>query len=238
MATLITFLLALMLCVVTFTLPNWRMFREQHHPPILSVAAGTALAYVFLALLPKLASIQAQVQASTAVPRFLEKELAYLAVLTGLIMLLVLTRKDLSTGIKEGTNWSPGAVVVATIFSLYHAQVGYFLGEWPFRGLLASMAVGGVFGLHLTGINFHIWHHYPQHYLRHFRGIFCLFLLLGWLSAVVTDRLYGVMEASTAFIAGVIVMTAIREELPSNENVHLPLFLGSVIVTAFVILVL
>lgn len=237
MNTVITFLIALMLCVVNLTLPSWRILRGKKHPPILSVSAGTALAYVFLVLLPKLAEIQSQIQAAANMSVFPGKDQVYLAALAGMTILLFLARKDLAGGVKTGTRWSPGVMLVAVIFGLYNAQIGYFLGDWPFTGVFASLAVGGVFALHLTGINYHIWHYYPQHYLQHFRVIFSLFMLLGWLAAVLTDRLYGVMLVSTAFIAGAIIMTAIREEIPARESVHMPLFLGSVIVTAFVILV-
>jgi hypothetical protein len=51
----------LALCAVHITVKHWRFLEGPRGPIGLSVAAGTALAYVFTYLLPKLAVIQQEI---------------------------------------------------------------------------------------------------------------------------------------------------------------------------------
>ncbi|SDK17931.1 hypothetical protein [Microbulbifer yueqingensis] len=239
MRDLVSLLIALMLCIINFTLPRWKIFQGGAPSALLSISAGTGLTYVFLVLLPKLAQVQATIPASTAGSAIPGQNHVYLVALTGFVIFLLLLRKDLAGGGRRGRGWSTGTVLVAVIFSLYNAQVGYFLGDWPIQGVGGYLLAGIVLGLHIMGLNYHIWHYYPHHYERSFRSIFCVFMLLGWLAAILTDRLYGVMTVATVFITGAIIITAIREEIPArNEKVHVPFFLGAILVSAFVILTL
>ena len=51
----------LALCAVHITVKHWRFLDGPHGHAWLSVAAGTALAYVFTYLLPKIAIIQQEI---------------------------------------------------------------------------------------------------------------------------------------------------------------------------------
>ena len=215
------------------------MFQQQSPPAILSVSAGTGLAYVFLELMPKLS----EVQQLTLLPEYKNvlplQNHAYLAALAGFIIFFLVVRKDLrSEEENKDATWTMGTAVLAVLFVLYNAQVGFFLGDWKSPGLLSHLLVAAAFGFHVMGLDYHLWHRYPAHYMRHFRSLFCLFMVLGWLGAVLTDKLYGVMMITSQFIVGAIIITAIREEIPSQENTHIPLFLSSVAITSCVILVL
>ncbi len=229
----------LLLCGINFTLPRWRIFQRESPPAILSVSAGTGLAYVFLEMMPKLAKIQQLTLLPEYGSIFPLQNHAYLAALAGFIIFFLLAKRDLQ-GDEESSDaaWSRATVVLAAFFALYNAQVGFFLGDWESSGLLSQSLVAAVFGLHIMGLDYHLWHHYPVHYVRHFRGLFCLFMLLGWLGAVLTHELYGLMMITTQFITGAIIVMAIRAELPAKENTHIPLFLSSVAITSCVILVL
>lgn len=233
----LSFLGILLLCLITWTLPRWKIFREKVHPPILSVSAGVGISYVFLVLLPKLAEIQSAIDLDADTDALLPAGLhVYLAALTGFVIFLLVAKKDLSEDrLGIGQKPSSTTLLVASVFGLYNAQIGFLLGDWPFASLLGYFGLTFAFGMHFIGINYHLWMHYPKRYRRYFRSIFSLGLLLGWLASFLSDQLGPAFKFSTLFVVGGIIITAIREEIPPKEAANIPYFLLSVAATSLFI---
>jgi hypothetical protein len=233
-----SFLTVLALSLIVATLPYWPVFQRQGHPPILSVSAGIGIAYVFLALLPKLAEVQESLEVSEDEAAILPVELhVYLSALAGFIIFLLIAKKGLSENrnrTQPGLSFSE--LLVLSVFGLYYAQVAFLVGEWPSESWVGYVGLVCVFGMHFVGINFHIWKRYPGRFPRVFRWVFCGCLILGWLGSLVAEQLSGLVKFSTMFVAGGIMITAIREEIPSRKDTNVPYFLAAVVGTTIYIL--
>lgn len=232
--TLYASLLAVLaLCAICFTLPHWRSFQHRVHPPILSVSAGVGLTYVFLALLPKLAEVQASLDPSKDASSLLPVGLhAYLATLAGFVIFLLIARKGFFEDSKvSGQRTSLSEILVFLVFAIYYAQIGFSLGVWPIDNWLTYLALVFAFGMHFVGINYHLWKRFPRRYPNVLRWLFSASLLLGWGTSVFAEHLSAMVKLSTMFVAGGIMITAIREEIPSQKEANVPYFLASVIIT-------
>ena len=225
------------LCSICITLPHWHTFRHQAHPPILSVSAGVGVTYVFLALLPKLAEVQASLDPSKSEEVSLTAGLhAYLAALAGFIIFLMIARKGFFEDAKgPGQGTSVGEILVFAVFAIYYAQIGFLLGEWPIDNWLAYLALILAFGMHLVGINYHLWKRFPRRYPKALRWLFAVCLLVGWGASVFAEELSSIVKLSTMFVAGGIMITAIREEIPSQKDANILYFFVSVIATTILI---
>ncbi|WP_237056707.1 hypothetical protein [Microbulbifer sediminum] len=238
MAGYISFSAVLILCLICWTLPRWQFLQGSNHPPILSVSAGVGISYVFLALLPKLAEIQTSIfvkgDDSALLPVGLH---AYLAALVGFVIFLLLVRKDLAEDEDtKGRRPSSTVILVTSIFALYNAQIGFLLGAWPIPYWLSYLGLTFAFGMHFIGINYHLWRHYPNRYTRYFRVVFSLSMLAGWLGSLLAEQLNPAFKFSTMFVAGGIIITAIREEIPPREEANIPYFLVAVIAASLFII--
>lgn len=238
MSLYISFLAVLALSLITVTLQYWPVFKTKAHPPILSVSAGVGITYVFLTLLPKLAEVQASLDVSEEQAPLLPVGLhAYLGALAGFIVFLLIVRRDFEDSHHVvGERPTLGEVLTLGVFGLYYSQIGFLLGEWPSSNWFGYLALVTAFGMHFVGVNYHLWKRYPRRFPKVFRWVFCGCLVLGWVGAALAEELSGVVKLSTMFVAGGIIITAIREEIPPQKEAHLPSFIISVIATTLFIL--
>ncbi|MCA0894796.1 hypothetical protein [Microbulbifer agarilyticus] len=238
MSIYISPLAVLALSVIIVTIPYWPVFQRKGHPPILSVSAGVGITYVFLAVLPKMAIVQASLGGTVDDGSILPVERhVYLGALAGFVIFLFIANKGFSKRSKDpGSKLTIGEIVVLTVFSLYFAQIGFLLGEWPSGSLLGYFALTCAIGMHFIGINYHLWKRYPCRYARLFRWFFSCSLIIGWLAAGFAEQVGELVKLSSMFVAGGIIITAIREEIPSQSETNIFYFLSSVAVTtAFVL---
>ncbi|WP_226661768.1 hypothetical protein [Microbulbifer aggregans] len=220
------------------TIPYWSVFQNSTHPPILSVSAGIGITYVFLTLLPKLAEVQALLNVTDAYTPVLPIGLqAYLVALAGFVVFLVTANKGLAEEFKVAkARVSFGEVLIFGVFGLYYAQIGFLLGEWPSGNWFGYLVLVFAFGMHFVGINFHIWKRYPRRYPKFLRWVFCACLILGWIASLIAGQLSVWTKFATMFVAGGIIIMAIREEIPPEKDAHIVCFLVSVVAaTAFIL---
>nr|WP_138976346.1 hypothetical protein [Microbulbifer agarilyticus] len=203
------------------------------------MAAGIGIAYVFLVLLPKLAEIEDALGEGGGDGTILPVALnAYLGALAGFVMFLLIANKGFFEDDRQaGAKLSLGELTVFCVFCVYYAQVGFLLGEWPSANIFGYLPLVCAFGLHFIGINFHLWKRYPVKYPKALRWLFALSLLLGWIASVTAEGIADVVKFSTMFVAGGIIITAMREEIPAQRDVNILYFLGSVTITAIFILI-
>jgi len=228
----------LMLTQATFY--RWPPFRSEGHSRWLDVSAGTALAYVFAHLLPKLASSQ---EKFTGVPvseaaGYLRHHV-YLIALAGLVFVYWLEtateRAAAGTATRAGTaNWAPWLLIGG--YGFYFMQLGYLLADMPRPEPLSYLLIGLVLGLHVMGIVHGLRSMNPHRYQRVLRWVYPTTTLTGWLIGVLTVLPATVVLLFSAFIAGGIIVIAIREELPGDHHASFPVFLMSVTLTSMAIL--
>ncbi|WP_299592915.1 hypothetical protein [uncultured Microbulbifer sp.] len=232
-----SFFAVLVVSLISVTLPHWSMFRRQSHPPILSVSAGIGVSYVFLALLPKLAEVQKSLQVDESTSLLPVNLHAYLGALAGFVTFLLIANRDMAEGAKTAhERLTVSEVLILCVFGIYYAQVGFLLGEWPSNSWFGYLALVTAFSMHFVGINFHLWRRYPHRFPQLFRWVLSLCLFVGWLGSVVAEELAGAVKFSTMFVAGGIIITAIREEIPPREDASVPAFLISVFAAAAFVL--
>ena len=88
------------------------------------------------------------------------------------------------------------------------------------------------FCIHLMGMVHHLRVRYPTAHSRWLRIGFALLVVFGYVLGVVTEFLEATIVSATAFIAGIILVNVMSEELPRGREGHLRYFLVGVLVFA------
>lgn len=207
-------------------------FRSEGHSRWLDASAGTALAYVFAHLLPKLASSQ---EKFTGVPvseaaGYLRNHM-YLVALAGLVCVYWLQETTERVAASEeskvgGMHWAPWLLIGG--YGLYFLQVGYLLADMPRPEPISYMLIGLVLSLHVLGIVHGLRSMNPQRYRNVLRWVYPATTLSGWLIGALTVLPATIVLFFSAFIAGGIIIIAIREELPTRHHSSFATFFVSV----------
>jgi hypothetical protein len=219
------------LATVHVTIGKWRWLHGTTHSPWLSVSAGTALAYVFAHLLPKLASTQEKLIA--VLSQFWDPVLynqTYLIALIGFVVFFWVGWIDNQTERSEAAEpVRRRRLLVLHIggYGMYYLQIGLLIAELPRPDAVSYVLAGAVLSLHFMGVDHILRNSDPLSYDRWLRWIFTAALVIGWALGVTTTSLNTLFMLLSAFIAGGIIVTAIREELPSDKGTRfLPFALG------------
>jgi hypothetical protein len=223
------------LALVHLTIGRWRFLRGPNAPTWLSISAGTALAYVFAYLLPKLGTIQTKLAGAGTVHTLLRNH-AYLLALVGLLTYFFLLWSIERQSARPRKTFRRIIALQIIGYSFYSLQLGYLATELPVPGFASYFLVAAVLGLHLMGIDhyLHDWH--PQAYDGLLRYFFIAALIGGWVGGILTDWLETAVMYSSTFVAGGIIITAIREELPGSEDGRPGAFFAAVLVACAAIL--
>lgn len=241
--TLLTTLASLgviaVLLTVHYLVPRWRFLNGPRAPVWLSISSGTALAYVFIQLLPKLATVQSrfatQLDDSALAPF---RHHAYLLALAGLVTFFLLDRSVRHVPLTESALTSKRTLAFQIVgFSLYNLQVGYLIADLPVPGVASYVLIALVFGLHLMGVDHHLWHHGSLAYEKILRWCFIAATLLGWTVGILTHALESVVILVGTFVAGGVMILAIREELPDDRRSSPVAFVIAVCTASLLIIV-
>lgn len=224
------------------TIGKWRWLHRGGHSAWLSVSAGTALAYVFVYLLPKLALTQQKL--TLIVSEYwtpLLHNQTYLLAMAGLVCFFWLGWLDskLSHRDPERTARSSSMLVLHIGgYGVYSLQIGLLVAQLPQPDYLSYLLATTVLGLHLMGVNHGVRSSDPVSYDAVLRWVFTGSLVAGWAIGISTDKFDTLFMLLNSFIAGGIIITAIREELPSGQETHfLPFLLGTVCASAAILIV-
>jgi len=227
----------LALCAVHVTVKHWRFLDGPRGHVWLSVAAGTALAYVFTYLLPKLAVIQQEiVEFQGPFSGFLRQQ-AYLLALIGLLTLFAVDKAAARVPRQTGLRLTRGLLLQTAIHGIYSVQLGYLLASFRQPDLGTYVLSAAILGLHLMGIDHHILHRHPIAFSAVLRWVFAACCLAGWAIGAFTERLEYAVMLSNTFVAGGIIVIAIREELRDQHSTLLPFFVAVVLAAAGIVAV-
>lgn len=226
---------AIVLVAVHLGIGSIRARSSRTHQQWHSLAGGVAITYAFLVLMPKLAAAQSALQrdAHQGVLGFFEHH-SYLLALIGFTvyygldgavewLLLRPHRRSTQTAVK-------GAVYLfASAFSVYYALMGYLLGEMSDRGTLEIGFFALAMVLHTSALDDGLRQKYLGLYDSWVRWVLAGATVGGWLVAVITGVSYTTLALWQSLFGGVLLVTAIKEELPSAKQMHFTSFLlGSV----------
>jgi hypothetical protein len=238
-----SFAVVAMLAVIHITIGRWHWLDRSDHSPWLSLSAGAALAYVFVYLLPKLAATQTKlndIMASNDWQPYLRNQV-YLIAMLGLVFFFWLGWLDERFGDSRATGVTSrkGRLLLNIAgYGVYSMQVGFLVAGFPRPDLLSFLLAGVVLGLHLMGVDHGVRERAPQSYDSLLRWVFSIALFIGWGIGTSTATFDTLIMLWSAFIGGGIVITALREELPSGRMTSFVPFLGGVGGTTAAILII
>lgn len=204
-----------------------------------SFSGGLAVAYVFLHLLPDLATGSAELGEALAdvlsVTPLLD--LAIFAVALGGFSLYYGLERWAGSGGGEDT---PGLFRLhLASFGLYNALITYTMPTRLQAGIGFAVLFTVAMALHFALIDRGMEEHYPRRFEDRGRFVLAGSLVLGWVLAAVlapTSTLFVVLLS--AFLAGSILLNVFKEELPSGRRSSFPWFLaGAVLYGGLLVLV-
>ena len=235
-------LVVLTLAGVHITIGKWRWLHRSEHSAWLSVSAGTALAYVFVYLLPKLALTQDKlilIVSDLWTPVL--RNQTYLIALAGLVCFFWLgwiDKKIEDSEVAAPLRSRRSLLLHIGGYGVYSLQIGLLVARLPRPDLLTLLLTTSVLGLHLMGVDHAVRKSDPEDYDRLLRWVFAGALLLGWVLGAATDQFDTLFMLWSAFTSGGIIITAIREELPTGQRTHfLPFLVGVVCASAAIMMV-
>jgi hypothetical protein len=226
------------LASVHLTIRRWRFLDGPNGHVWLSTAAGTALAYVFTYLLPKLALTQDTIDAFAGPLSGFLRQQAYLLALIGLVTFFAIdraTEHDAPTASRLRLTRS--LVLHLLGYSVYSMQLGYLLAELGPSNVAPYAVATVILSLHLMGIDHHIAHRDPIGFTRVLRWAFAASCVAGWAVGAFTHTLDSAVTLSSTFVAGGIIITAIREELADRHSTLWPFFVAVLVAATAIILV-
>jgi hypothetical protein len=206
------------LSMIHLTIGRWRILHGPQAHLWLSTSAGTALAYVFTYLLPKLATIQASLDGSGSQGQAFLRNHAYLLALAGLLTYFALGPSASASDDHDVTapNRRFSIAFLALGYSFYSLQIGYLIAELNEPDMATFALVGLILGLHLMGIDHHLRRAHTSAYDGVFRYLCVGALFSGWVGGILTEAIKSTVMLSSAFVAGGIIIMAIREEMPAH----------------------
>jgi hypothetical protein len=219
-----------------------RIERFRTRSRYISAAAGISVAYIFVDVLPEL-EVQRQVvvkAADGAELLFAEQRIYLLALLSfvvvyGLEHMVLVTREGrretVATGKADAVYW-----VQLAGYAAYSALIGYLVIDRAERGALALGVYAFAMAVHFLIVDHAFTEEHGRAYAPRGRWLLAGSVLVGWLIGVATPVSEPVVARLFAVLAGGVVLTSLRAELPDDRQGRFwPFCLGAVIFAAFLI---
>ena len=209
---------------------------------VISAAAGVSVAYIFIDVLPELESQrQVVVRSGGEQLLFAEQRIYLLALLSFVVFYglehIVLThrterREATAAGERDGVYWMHVAGYAA-----YSALIGYLLSERSERGILALCVYTFAMALHFLIVDHSLEEEHGEAYGARGRWLLAASVAVGWLIAVLMPLSEVTVARLFAILAGGVVITSLRAELPDDRTGRFwPFCLGAVLFAGFLLL--
>jgi len=226
------------LATVHLTVGRWSILKGPQRQFWLSISAGTALAYVFTYLLPKLAVVQSTLGAGSSTPLPFLRHHTYLLALAGLLAFFALASSvnvQADSPLRQQRSTLRELLLIVG-YGAYSVQLGLLIADLPEPGILSYLLVTLILGLHLMGIDQQLNEAEPIAYERKLRYAFIIALFTGWTIGSFTESLRPAVVFSSTFVAGGIMINAIREEMPTGSGpIHASFLIAVVVATAAIL---
>lgn len=205
-------------------------------PVAVSVAGGISVAYVFLHLLPEVALGGEPVSATLAdlsAPTPLQELALFMVALVGFTVFYGLERLAERGGPGDRQEGGPTTAAFAVhvgAFALYNGAVTYTLGSRLGSHVLGAVLYTVAVGVHVLVVDRGLAEHYPRRFDRVGRFVLAGALFVGWIVSVVAAPTSAfVVAVLTALVAGTVLLTVFKEELPSARRSRFGWFLAGLV---------
>ena len=231
------------ICVIAIGSCHWFASLISYQPEIVqirwaSIGGGAGLGYLFVHLLPELASggstISKVIGTHLYLPSALTESLLFLIVLLG--VLIPYTLKVISTHSPSGAQWT--GIIHLALFTLVSYLYAYSLPSLLTTGIIYGLLYTIAISAHILLADRVLDRNHKKAFRRRFRWLGSCALILGTIHAAVLHPISDLtLAVATAFIGGGILISVFREELPSPSQSRLCwFFLG--LITMVVLLLL
>ncbi len=210
----------------------------------LSFAGGVSVAWVFLHVLPEIALHRGEFADSLEVTPLFAETVVYGLALFGLTVFyglerMVRTSHDANRAAGLAARMGKSVLFLhLALFGLLNLLVAYLLNHRESDDNLWSLASYFLaISLHLLVLDFDARQDHPEAYDRYGRWVLVALTVFGWvlgLQVVLPDVFIGCLFA---FLAGAIILSVLKEELPEDGNSAFLPFLAGTSLFAFLALV-
>jgi hypothetical protein len=208
--------------------------------PVVSVAGGVSVAYIFIDLLPEMAENQAAFLA-TATGRHLPfpEARVYSAALAGFVIFYGLRETVTRRGTTNHRQTTPVLQYQAHIFgfSTYSALIAYLMVHRPHGLVLPLILYTTAMMFHFLIVDRSLRKDYDGAYERGGRWILAASVLAGWAIAVTVGVPVGLFATLLGFMAGAVVINSMGPELPSASEWRFAQFLLGAVAYAILLLI-
>jgi hypothetical protein len=182
-----------------------------------SFAGGTAAAYVFLIVLPKLSSQQKMLELAASSWPFVEYlyHHAYLVALGGFVAYYLVN--SMSEERSRSIPATSRGVLTVIGFALYSALIGDLVIAQGASGSLSVALFSVALSLHLLGLDHVLFEHFTVSW-RWLRWLLAGALVLGWLAGAFFPIRAGTAALLSAWLGGAIIIHVVLLELPNDRN--------------------
>lgn len=212
---LLSFAAVAVLAAVHLFVPSMRFLEAMPRSRWLSVAGGAAVAYVFLHVLPELASHQRAVAAALGDGVFRADQAVYALALLGLVAFYGLERL---VRLPDAGGRADAFHIHLAAFALYNFLIGYILFHREAEGVLSLALFTTAMGLHFVTTDHGLWIDHRERYRRWGRNVLIGALVAGAVLGALTE----VPEWGVAFLfsllAGDVLLNVLKEELPAERQ--------------------
>ena len=218
------------LCVITIGSCHWLAALISHRPDAeqhrwASAGGGAGLAYVFIHLLPELASggrtISEAVNMHRYLPTAMTESLLFLVTLVGVVIPYALN--VISQQHPASRRWT-GSARLAT-FALINYLYAYSLPSLLTTGISYGVLFTVAISTHILLAERTLAREHPTAFRRRFRWIGCTALVVGSVQAAALHPVSDLTLAlATAFVGGGLLISVFRQELPDTDHSRLGWF--------------
>lgn len=210
-----TLIAALLFAAVHVASP-WLVFLDRTPRSIwLSTAGGISVAYVFVHLLPELATLSDETR-HVGPERWI-----WLLALAGFVAfygLERLARRHAPRGDDGGGNDVVWALHLGS-FAIYNFAIGYLLdGQAQHEGTTGVLTYAVALGLHFIVNDRALAAHHDARYRRTGRWVLAAAVLAGWAVGLLGEIPEAAIATAIAVLAGGIVLNVVKEELPAERE--------------------
>lgn len=226
MTTQITLIAALSLVHIF----AWRLIsvEERIRKPFLSFVGGTAIAYVFLHLLPELSESH-EILSEFWGEWGLEDYAGYVGAAFGLVVFYGLERM-----VTRSRNQSTDGQASRSVFWIHVG--GFAVYNYVIGHLLASHGAGEgstvfiyfiAMAFHFVTTDMDLYEEHKETYSKIGRWVVIAFLIFGWVRGSFSETSEAAFASLFAFVAGSMIMNVMKEELPeAAQSRFVPFLLG------------
>lgn len=214
-------------------------FKHVSVNQLTSFIGGISLAYVFFHLIPTVQSYQHDVMETFHVNATNASHLIYGSVLAGIVVFYFLELALKSTRFRlasktiqsNGVFWGHMGA-----YFLYNFIIGVLLSDQRFETTFTAIFYLLAIGLHFVTNDWVLRHHFQDLYDRYGLKLLAGSVIIGWFLGINIHIPHTVMGLMEAFVAGGLILNAIKDELPECRGNGLTSFMLGLISYTIILL--